>query len=36
TNCPVLGVFPFIEDRRDLDKLASVVASWPEIKLSSI
>jgi dethiobiotin synthetase len=26
-----LGVFPFIEDRRDLDKLASVVASWPEI-----
>jgi len=36
TNCQVLGVFPFIEDRRDLDKLASVVASWPEIKLSSI
>jgi dethiobiotin synthetase len=31
TNYPVLGVFPFIEDRQDLDKLASVVASWPEI-----
>jgi dethiobiotin synthetase len=31
TNYPVLGVFPFIEDRQDLDKLASVVASWPKV-----
>jgi len=31
TNYPVLGVFPFIENRQDLDKLASVVASWPKV-----
>jgi dethiobiotin synthetase len=30
TNYPVLGVFPFVEDRQDLDKLAAVVASWPK------
>lgn len=31
TNYPVLGVFPFMENHQDLDKLASVVASWPEV-----